>query len=207
MRILIIATVLLLAACSGKETPPDGSQHADAGRASAVAATAIPPARRQNHYLGVGSLGIPFKELLSHFDYDSTKEQDGYLWVYKNGEVLFGLSDKNDLHDQVAWMIFILSPSIVTDGDVHVGMPVPQLLKIFPGMSLDMTEEDGEAFSPSGFGTSAPADASAFFVVAKKDGSSLSQANPVTYPTKEFSTDGVVRKIVVYVSGNRPIGK
>lgn len=173
-----------------------------------VASVPIGTKAEQNTYhLGVSSLGMTFKELLSHFDYDSTDEDEGVFWVSKNGGPLFGLNDKNGLHDKVAWSIDIISPGITTDGDVHVGMSVKELLRKFPNLSLNIDEDNLEYFAPPTLenGTKNNPDAKILIYVSKDNNLSLANINPGKYPTKKFSHDGLVKHILVFVTGNRPL--
>ncbi len=210
-RTLLFAGIMLCAACSDQEhtaiNSTTNSQSPVSPIASAPAITTATSASKTagNNYLGVSSLGMSFDDLLSHFSYDATNEVDGYFWVSKKGEPLFGLSDKNDLTDKTVWMISIASPDITTDGGVHVGMTIQELLKKYPNISLSFDQDEQDIFAPDELqhGTSNNPDARIFFYVKSNDGTSLSHVSPDKYPTKDFSTNGVVSHILVYVDGNR----
>ena len=157
--------------------------------------------QKKQYNIGVASLGLPFTELLSHFNYDATEVNSGYLMVLSNGEPIFSLNDKNDLQDKIARNIVITSPNISTDGNVHVGMPVDELLKRFPNLSIEMDLEDNqEYFAPPELekGTQKFPDARILLYVTSRDGKYLSIDSQGTYPTKKFSSDGVISAIRVF---------
>ncbi|OIQ94448.1 hypothetical protein GALL_235960 [mine drainage metagenome] len=161
--------------------------------------------KKEKYNIGVASLGLSFTELLSHFNYDATEENSGYLMVFRNGEPIFSLNDKNDLQDKVARNIVITSPNISTDGDVHVGLPVNELLRKFPNLSIEMDLEDHEEyFAPPELekGTRKFPDARILLYVTSRDGKYLSFDSQGTYPTKKFSSDGVISSIRVFKTGN-----
>lgn len=162
--------------------------------------------RGDRHSIGIADIGTSFDELVSHFDCDSTEETDGYLMVLLNGQTIFSLNDKNDLQDKIVRNVVISSPTISTDGGIHVGMSVKELQRRFPNLELFVDYEDNvEYFAPPSLekGTAKNQDAEVWIYVTTNSDGILSQDSQGKYPTRHFSSEGTVRYIRVLVTGNR----
>ena len=207
--IALLAIAISLASCSDKTTTPSPNQ---TGQINSPPQTSSQTSAKSSAYrIGPHSLEISFDEFMSHFTYDSTEVIEGMLWVKKGEQTLFGLSDKNDLQEKKVRMIELYSPDIQTESGVHVGMTIKQLQQLFPDIELDYYEESNEeAFLIPLSGTQLPPKQGddvyvAAFVESKvnkeltkhplKD---LKNGDPWPYPTKDYSTEGSISRILLF---------
>lgn len=206
-HIAILIAAILLASCSTTELPAVDTKTS----ATASADTISPPggvhaqhtAARSANRIDADSFGIPFRELLSRFAHDSTKESSGYVWALKAGKPLLGMSDKNDLRDKKVRLIYLVSPDIQVGNGVHAGMTIKALLQKYPGLELDIGYNNDEIFSISVIaGPGKEMDVLA--VVHSEDGSRLAShdaahdAGRSLYPTRRFSTAGHIDHLLIF---------
>lgn len=209
MRLLtLIVLIYFLCACSEKEHSAIDSKQAE----SAAAQTSSQVAERKalnitqspKDHIDVSLLGMSFSDFLNHFDYDRTEVFEGMLYAYKNEKPIFALSDKNDLRDKVVWQVEIFSPNLISEKGIHVGMPITELLKDFPGLELLMShEDDTEFFEPAELqklNTKFPSVA-ILINVGSTNGTPLGTGNLWEYPTKQYKTDGVISSIYIVKGG------
>lgn len=217
---LIVALVLsaFLASCSDKTPQAQPAGKAAAGSASSArlsAASSTPAVGQAEAYrIGLSSFEIPFTEFLAHFKYDATDIADGSVSVSQAKKTLFSLSDKNNLQDKRVRMIEIYSPDIQTENGIHVGMSINDLMQKFPDLPLDYWEVGSEECFYIPLGNvqtqtkgSQPVEIVAF--VSSNNGKELAtkglkalskskeSSGPWPYPTKEFSKEGSISRILI----------
>jgi hypothetical protein len=151
----------------------------------------------QDITIGHTSLDISFNAFLKNWiNYDIVEQESGAVSIYKNGKLLLLISDKGN-NDKIVRMVHVFSPDIRTTGGIFVGMPVLDVIKIFPGLTLENFTSDGEDeyFAPPPLQKMAP------------DGSydivTLVHVNALTgeddhFPTSNFRTDGAVTSISIF---------
>lgn len=207
---MVPALAALLASCS-TNTPPAKPQHPPATPPRAVhthAAHAHSPPVRQpvaasRKEIRPDVFGMPFDTLLKQFAHDATKKNDGYLWALKDGKTLFGLSDKNNLHDRKVRLIYLVSPEIQVDG-IHAGMSISALLDKYPGLRLNIGYGDKEMFTlPAG-----TRKMTVLAVVRSDKGGKLAfggetGTGKLPYPTRQFSTAGHIDHILIFGPSSR----
>jgi hypothetical protein len=153
--------------------------------------------------IGKSCLGISFDEFLKHIKHDSVTETD-CLVVFDKGEMILQLSDKNYLSDRIVRMIDIYSEKLAASEGIRVGMPVVELLKKFPDMELNVSEEgDGaEYFMPKSLQTCTANgyfDICTFVYVEGNKQKHLASKPINSYPTKKFSKEGKVTLVSIFM--------
>ncbi len=155
--------------------------------------------------IGKARLGMPFEEFLQHVKHDSLLKTD-CLIVFRKGKAILKLSDKNYLRDRIVRMIDIYSKDLTATGSIRVGMPVAKLLKKFPDMELHTSagENLGEYFVPQPlqtFKANGEYDICTLIYVEGTGQKRLVGSGNQRYPTKNFSTEGRVSLISIFMWG------
>jgi hypothetical protein len=147
-------------------------------------------------------LGIDFDKFLEQITYDEIQKVEGCCWgIRRQGELLIIIYDKQGLSDYKVRNIEILSPQIIFNDKIRIGMTVENLLKIYSNIELMIDENDykTEYFSPPelfSYKADGSIDTAVVYEVESESGKPLS--DDVNYPTKLFSKEGHISKISIF---------
>jgi hypothetical protein len=150
-----------------------------------------------------GIIGISFDEFLSRINHDKIVEDSGVMRVYRKGKHLLSFSDKNWLEDKIVHLVAIFSPDFKIMSGIYVGMPVQEVMNLFPDVQLefDYAEGDSEYFAPILLQKKALDGHSGIVTllhVSSEDGSFLGSGKDSDYPLSKFRTDGVVTSLSIF---------
>ena len=147
--------------------------------------------------IGPAKLGMTFDEFLKYFKYDKIETNEyNMVVVYRNGNRILTLSDKNDGKTKIVKDFSVLYPKFKMSNGVHVGMTINELVNIYPKIEVKFEEDD--YFAPFEMQTSKPDQSMdiVFLIIFRFDKLPTDLENSTI--TKSSIIDGYIAYISVY---------